>query len=297
LHDSGPILNATLTGVGHAGEYRLRLPDDEQLRRYRSLFICCGHYDVNHVIMQDSTEGPAIQKFLIDGGCVYLEGGDVFYTDPMFGGFDFSMLFGIQGENDGWNLLTSVEGRAGTFTDGMAMPFIGHGSSIDQISPINGASTVMSHPYPAFDCVVARDAGHYRTVGSSFEFSGLVDLGPPSNKTDYARAIMDFFLNGTVTGLADLPDHRLAISAHPNPFNPVTTIAYTNPRSQSVTLAVYDVRGLRVRVLEDGLMPSGQHEKVWDGCDDQGARLGNGVYLVHLNVGGEVQSRKLVLVK
>jgi len=299
LHDSGPILNATLAGVGHVGEYCLELPDEERLERYRTLFICCGHYDVNHIITQTSTEGLTIQRYLADGGCVYLEGGDVFYYDSQQHGegYDFSELFGIQGENDGFNLLTSVHGRPGTFTDGMAIPFVGHRFSIDQMSPIHGAYTVMSNPKPSFDCVIARDAGHYRTVGSSLAFGGLADLAPPSNKADYVRAIMDFFRDGTVTGLTGIPNLRLSISAYPNPFNPSTTIEFTNPRSQPVALEVYDVRGRRVHVLEDGMKSSGRHAVSWDGCDGSGARLGSGQYLVRLRAGAETRNYKLMLVK
>ena len=44
------------------------------------------------------------------------------------------------------------------------------------------------------------------TVHEAFEFAGLEDADPPSTKLDWARAIMDFFLPGSVQ---DVPEDEL----------------------------------------------------------------------------------------
>ena len=43
-----------------------------------------------------------------------------------------------------------------------------------------------------------------------------------------------------------------AVSPHPNPFNPATTVAYTIERPGHLRLRIYDARGAVVRDALDG---------------------------------------------
>ena len=78
----------------------------------------------------------------------------------------------------------------------------------------------------------------------------------------------------------------------PNPFNPVTTIAFRLPRALPVRLTVYDLRGREVARLVDGELPAGAHEVAWDatGC-------ASGLYVCRLEGPGVLETRKLTLVK
>jgi len=82
----------------------------------------------------------------------------------------------------------------------------------------------------------------------------------------------------------------------PNPFASRTLIRFAMPASQTVQVAVYDVRGHRVRVLADGVMPAGQHVVGWDGRDLQGGTLASGTYFVRLQSGGKVLTQRMSLV-
>ena len=83
----------------------------------------------------------------------------------------------------------------------------------------------------------------------------------------------------------------------PNPFNPLTKVAFDMPRGGNARLAVYDVRGHLVRVLHDGALPAGLHTAVWDGTDDTGRAMSSGNYLFRLVIGNEIQTRKAALVR
>ncbi len=85
--------------------------------------------------------------------------------------------------------------------------------------------------------------------------------------------------------------------ARPNPFNPMTTIAFALPEAGPARLAVYDVGGRLVTVLADGPHDAGEHKAVWNGRDAAGRRLGSGVYFVRLEAAGFVSTRKMVRVK
>ncbi len=83
----------------------------------------------------------------------------------------------------------------------------------------------------------------------------------------------------------------------PNPFNPTANIAFSLPHHAEVELAVYDVRGRLVTVLESGPRDAGPHEAVWHGTDSHGNAVGSGVYFVRLVAGETIATRKMVLVK
>lgn len=81
---------------------------------------------------------------------------------------------------------------------------------------------------------------------------------------------------------------------YPNPFgsetpfsafsqgNPITNIRYELPNAGNVTLAVFDLNGRRVALLEFGLKAVGQHFVHWDGRDSNGHRVPSGVYFYRL---------------
>ena len=52
-----------------------------------------------------------------------------------------------------------------------------------------------------------------------------------------------------------------------------------------------------MRVLFDGEKDAGEHAVSWDGRDESGRRLANGVYFVELRAGDERQVRRAVLLK
>ena len=53
----------------------------------------------------------------------------------------------------------------------------------------------------------------------------------------------------------------------------------------------------RVRTLLDEVRESGEHTAVWNGRDDAGRIMAAGTYFCRLQAGGEVQIRRMVLVK
>ena len=90
---------------------------------------------------------------------------------------------------------------------------------------------------------------------------------------------------------------RTDLGVHPNPFNPSTTITYSLPSRSQVTVRVYDASGRPVATLVDGVKDGGSYVARWDGHDGHGAKVASGVYFVRLQAGGEVLTRKAVLLK
>jgi predicted GH43/DUF377 family glycosyl hydrolase len=92
--------------------------------------------------------------------------------------------------------------------------------------------------------------------------------------------------------------HALLHANTPNPFNPMTRIAFETPRATHARLRVYDLRGRIVRTLVDARVEAGSHAAWWDGLYADGSRAASGLYFYRLEVEGEsAQARTMVLLK
>ena len=83
----------------------------------------------------------------------------------------------------------------------------------------------------------------------------------------------------------------------PNPFNSQTVISWLQLTPGAARLEVFALTGQRVAVLNQGRKKAGVHQVRWDGRDDQGRPLANGVYLYRLVADQSVQTRKLTLLR
>lgn len=79
---------------------------------------------------------------------------------------------------------------------------------------------------------------------------------------------------------------------YPNPFNPTTRISYSIPKTQDVSLKVYNLLGREVATLVDGVQEAGKH-KVQFSAEN----LASGVYLYRLRSGGQSKVQKMILTK
>ena len=87
-------------------------------------------------------------------------------------------------------------------------------------------------------------------------------------------------------------------AARPNPLARSTDIEFELPRPARAQLVIHDVVGRRVRTLVDGVEGAGTHRRTWDGRDDLGQPVSNGVYFSVLTVEGDAarrQVRKLIV--
>jgi hypothetical protein len=84
---------------------------------------------------------------------------------------------------------------------------------------------------------------------------------------------------------------------YPNPFNPTTTISFTLPQSEQVSLVIYDMMGRQVKELTNGQLSAGDYSFVWDATDMSGRKVASGVYLYHLRAGNVNKIRRMTLLK
>ena len=83
----------------------------------------------------------------------------------------------------------------------------------------------------------------------------------------------------------------------PNPFNSSAFISYFLPRASRVKLAIYDLLGEQIRILEDEERESGAYQILWDGKNDVGQPVSSGTYFFQMKAEGFTGTRRIILVK
>ena len=80
---------------------------------------------------------------------------------------------------------------------------------------------------------------------------------------------------------------------YPNPFNPSTTINYSIPNTNFVTIKVYDVLGREVLTLVNENKSAGNYSVQFNAS----SKFPSGVYLYRMQAGSFVATKKLILLK
>ncbi len=94
-----------------------------------------------------------------------------------------------------------------------------------------------------------------------------------------------------------LPNKFTLEQNYPNPFNPSTVIRYQLSATGKVSLRIYNALGQEVRTLIDQNETAGSKFVIWDGKDNQGKRVSDGVYIYCLQAGKLKQAKKCLLLK
>ena len=104
-----------------------------------------------------------------------------------------------------------------------------------------------------------------------------------------------------VAGPPALSEQGIALDqSQPNPWNPETRIPYEISAGRGavdVTLKVYDISGRLVRTLVNEPVPTGGHSARWDGRDESGSDVASGIYLYRLQAGGEILTKRMILLR
>lgn len=88
------------------------------------------------------------------------------------------------------------------------------------------------------------------------------------------------------------------IGNYPNPFNPETTISFSVAQTlSSVELAIYNIKGQKVKQLVCDQLSAGQHSVVWNGMNGKGESVTSGVYFYKLKTDNFEKTNKMILLR
>jgi uncharacterized lipoprotein YddW (UPF0748 family) len=90
----------------------------------------------------------------------------------------------------------------------------------------------------------------------------------------------------------ETPSNYILMQNYPNPFNPSTSIEYSVPISQYVSLKVYDILGNQVAELVNERKDAGRYE-----VNFNASNLSSGVYFYKITAGNHIETKKMMLIK
>ncbi|MAE08768.1 MAG: hypothetical protein CL661_08430 [Bacteroidetes bacterium] len=258
------------------------------INNYQSVFVLLGIYPDNYVL--ENAEGDLLATYLENGGRIYMEGGDTWAYDNQTSVHE---LFNIEGIADGAGDLGTIVGESGSIMHSFEFEYNGINSYIDQIAPKSNSLLIFKNTEPEYGTGVSFENEVYKTIGTSFEFAGLVDQEGSTKDEVMAEILFFFGINYMWTDIDDNPITDLNVIAYPNPTNENVTIQLSLDKSYEVSLSIFDLTGRKITDLSnEEKIIGGSHNYYWNttGVD-------SGIYFYKLNIGSTSVVRKIIVTK
>jgi hypothetical protein len=252
--------------------------------------------DVNHDGFSDVIVGASLGGNAAGRAYLYLGGArmdniaDIILNGEASGGaFGTSVSAAGDVNHDGFSdvIIGAYWNNAGGFNAGRAYLYFG-GTRMDNIADVIftgeassdllglSVSSAGDVNYDGFSDVIIGACGNSAVgfeMGRAYVYAGS------------ARTVVEDKKN-------EMPGGYHLFQNFPNPFNPTTSIRFSLPQREHVTLKIFDLLGKEVATLVEGDLDPGEHAVVFDGNG-----LSSGVYLYLLHAGSFVEQKKLVLLR
>jgi len=169
--------------------------------------------------------------------------------------------------------------------------------SLDTLSTVIGAVT------PEYGDIVAGSVS-LGNKNQYIKFSAICldsvyaqfKLDISSNDNLFWSDTFSVFVHRDTTGIKlldqNFPNEFSLNQNYPNPFNPITNIEFSIPKTEFVTLKIYNLLGQKVSTLVSEKMKPGKYTYTWDA-----ERLATGIYFYKLEAGEKTQIKKMILMK
>ena len=125
----------------------------------------------------------------------------------------------------------------------------------------------------------------YFAFGFAEDEAGLIDaIAAAKAEYDEITSIVEY--------PGALPEKYVLEQNYPNPFNPATTINFSIPQSEHVTLSVYNLVGQKITTLVDEELTSGEYSVTFDA-----SRLTSGIYFYTITAGSFQSNKQMMYLK
>lgn len=133
--------------------------------------------------------------------------------------------------------------------------------------------------------------GTYPTVSLSFAYSRILITDVVQNTTT------QYDWNPVSSQAPEVAAKGILLTPSPNPTQGQTEFRFTLPADSDAELALYDLRGHRVRELYSGRTSAEPTVATWDGTDDGGRRVAQGMYVARLTYPGREVTQRLTVLR
>ncbi|MCD6177020.1 MAG: carboxypeptidase regulatory-like domain-containing protein, partial [Candidatus Cloacimonetes bacterium] len=173
--------------------------------------------------------------------------------------------------------FTRPENWLGEFTN-VSGTVPGNGGSVMIMIPINTEDLIAGEVYTA-NLVIHNNSNYTTTRGDDYVIPVTLNVGYVNTEHHLLPFITKLKNN------------------YPNPFNPVTNIAFSIKEAGNVTLEIYNLRGQLVKTLINEAKETGEYTASWNGTDNSSKPVSSGVYLYKIKSGIYTNTKKMILMK
>ncbi len=167
--------------------------------------------------------------------------------------------------------------------------------------PSNGVARSVTTDISTHDVYIAIDNEIYVASGGSapWTYVWAYPLGTDINCIYYddllAGTSFGLFLHSTSVGFGEEKSNPNSLKLYPNPFSYHTNFEFTLREYTKVTLDIFDINGKNVATLVDNLLYPGTYTLIWEGLNEKGSALTNGVYFYRASMGKNRYKGKVIL--
>lgn len=149
-----------------------------------------------------------------------------------------------------------------------------------------GARPSNYNPMKKEGAILLGIGGDNSNTGEGTFFEGAITSGYPTDETE--NAVQENIIGAgygsnlttirnNYTGLPESP-----FSVYFNPMNDNAAISYTLQDTRHVIMNVFDLQGRQIAEIDNGILPVGKHEAIWDT-----KQISSGVYVCRIAIDGE----------
>jgi len=202
----------------------------------------------------------------------------------------------------GWHLIGSVKGitdftNPNDIPDGSVIGAYGWNAVTDQYIQVYPPGTGMLEEKQGYWLAVIQPC--LLTIGGSAsgmaKVAANVDVNSFSEQFGSQPPVPPFVTEQAASEL--LPITELTSRNYPNPFNPETVIEYSLPKAGLTRIYIYNALGQRIRTLLEKEQEQGVYQVIWNGRDDHGNQVTNGIYFYRIMNSGSMETKKMLMLK
>ena len=156
------------------------------------------------------------------------------------------------------------------------------------VSPlIPAANTSQPKTYLYTDTEVKESGTYYYWLQCN-DYNGIINT--------YGSISIEYNSGGGNT-TPSIPLVTELLPVYPNPFNPQLFIPFNLADKSEVKIIIYNTRGQMVKDIAVGEKNPGNYRIEWDGTDNEGKALPNGIYCLRMVAGKDYYQTKAILMK
>lgn len=269
--------------------------DYDYINQFKAVFCLFGFGENVYNLQTGSFEHDLLNSYLEAGGKLYIEG-DLNWS-PLES--PFWTKLGVHAPLDSFIFVNAIRHPLSNYMWLYADYNYPTQILIPYAETANVLFTTQNIDPPDANLSIWNSNGSYRTIASSFSLASII----PDTTTlvDMLEIICDTLnvFNANPSGNADeaLIPAIASISSYPNPSRSMVNFSYSLPKAVKVSMEIYNLKGQKVRNLQNAHVEKGEHSFVWDSKDESGKPCASGVYLYRFQSGMQTVTGKQVIIR